>query len=327
VKLLIFEFICGGGLAAAPLPSSLLREGRTMLAALLAELADCADVELIVPLDTRVQNLSPPPSARIVWIDGSRDYADWLPELLQQADLFWPVAPEHQQILQNLVYWAEQRLIPVLASSSQAIALCADKWQTYQVLSDAGLPCVPTALLSESVLVSWSHSVIKPRDGVGCLQSWVGAEPLVAAQRFQPAEQYIRQPYCVGQAMSWSALFRHGRAWLLCCNRQQIHIENHGFNLRGCEVNVADQDTMLYQQLLHRIARAMPGLWGYIGIDFIQTEQGPALLELNPRLTTSYAAIRAATGINVAELVLQLTQQSPQIVARHAQVVTISLES
>jgi predicted ATP-grasp superfamily ATP-dependent carboligase len=47
-------------------------------------------------------------------------------------------------------------------------------------------------------------------------------------------------------------------------------------------------------------------LWGYAGIDFIDTDAGPLALEVNPRLTTSYAGLRRAMGINPALLVLEL---------------------
>jgi predicted ATP-grasp superfamily ATP-dependent carboligase len=48
----------------------------------------------------------------------------------------------------------------------------------------------------------------------------------------------------------------------------------------------------------------VPGLWGYCGVDFIETPEGPVVVEINPRLTMSYVGLRDATGINPAELVL-----------------------
>ena len=53
-------------------------------------------------------------------------------------------------------------------------------------------------------------------------------------------------------------------------------------------------------------AGAIPGLWGYIGIDLVETARGPLVVDVNPRLTTSYAGLAAATGCNPARLVLDL---------------------
>ena len=61
-----------------------------------------------------------------------------------------------------------------------------------------------------------------------------------------------------------------------------------------------------YAGLASAVARALPGLWGYCGVDFIETDSGPQVLEVNPRLTTSYAGLRRATGLNCAQLVLDL---------------------
>jgi predicted ATP-grasp superfamily ATP-dependent carboligase len=47
-------------------------------------------------------------------------------------------------------------------------------------------------------------------------------------------------------------------------------------------------------------------LWGYAGIDLILTAGGPVILEINPRLTTSYVGLRQATGENPATLMLDL---------------------
>jgi predicted ATP-grasp superfamily ATP-dependent carboligase len=43
-------------------------------------------------------------------------------------------------------------------------------------------------------------------------------------------------------------------------------------------------------------------------VDFIETQAGPIVIEVNPRLTTSYAGLRRAIGVNPAHLVLDLPQ-------------------
>ena len=56
------------------------------------------------------------------------------------------------------------------------------------------------------------------------------------------------------------------------------------------------------------VCRAIPGLWGYVGVDLIMTEEGPVVLEVNPRLTTSYVGLSQSIGINLASLMLQLAE-------------------
>lgn len=50
------------------------------------------------------------------------------------------------------------------------------------------------------------------------------------------------------------------------------------------------------------IARAIPGLWGYAGVDLLKCEEGVKVLEINPCLTTSYTALSGKTAFNPAQL-------------------------
>ena len=54
------------------------------------------------------------------------------------------------------------------------------------------------------------------------------------------------------------------------------------------------------------MCRAIPGLWGYVGVDLVIGDNGPVVLEVNPRLTTSYIGLSRSIGHNVAELLLRL---------------------
>jgi predicted ATP-grasp superfamily ATP-dependent carboligase len=64
-----------------------------------------------------------------------------------------------------------------------------------------------------------------------------------------------------------------------------------------------------HRRLARAVARALPGLWGYAGVDFVRGADGPVVVEINPRLTTSYCGLRRALGSNVAAWVLALTQR------------------
>jgi predicted ATP-grasp superfamily ATP-dependent carboligase len=89
-------------------------------------------------------------------------------------------------------------------------------------------------------------------------------------------------------------------------NRQRVELRDDVFSFAGCEVNVSVEGVDELARLAARAVAAIPGLWGYVGIDFLLTESGPVVLEVNPRLTTSYAGLHAAIGVNPAQLVLEL---------------------
>ena len=47
----------------------------------------------------------------------------------------------------------------------------------------------------------------------------------------------------------------------------------------------------------------IPGLTGYVGVDLVLTEDSALLIEINPRLTTSYIALRQVTPVNLAKAI------------------------
>jgi predicted ATP-grasp superfamily ATP-dependent carboligase len=115
---------------------------------------------------------------------------------------------------------------------------------------------------------------------------------------------------------------------LLCCNEQQVSFENAQFQLHECRVNIQHRSLDKFQKLVEKIAQAIPGLWGYIGIDIIDSDVlGPVILEINPRLTTSYVGIHSATGINVAEQVIKLIDSEPVITRKNNKLVNVTIKN
>ncbi|MDD4915758.1 MAG: ATP-grasp domain-containing protein [Methylococcales bacterium] len=328
MKILIFEYICGGGFAGQDLPPSLAAEGRMMLQALLGELKPLRRISLLMPLDKRFMPAAFAENAEIAPVEAGQDVMSLLPELMAQCDAVWPIAPESDGILAAIARMAGSRQKILLASTAQAIALCGDKQATHDCLLAHGLPLVETWPLNDFQPAAGGF-VIKPRDGIGCqggrIVRDVGDWPQRLTDGMGDAD-YIVQPYYRGQAVSLSCLFKQGRGWLLCCNRQQIRVVDNRFKLEGCLVNVASEHQAFYRQLVNQVAAAMPDLWGYIGIDLLETpDKGPLLLEINPRLTTSYAGIGRATGVNVAEQVLRLLDSEPDLRPKANRIVDIKV--
>lgn len=315
MKLLVFEYITGGGLAGHDLPASLAAEGRMMLQALLNDLKSLPDLQLILPLDERCLDISLPSNAIIMPVTAGADIDRLLPEWMAGTDGVWPIAPETGGILAGIAKMVKSYEKNLLLSAPETVELCGDKLATFRCLKDCLLPVVESLPLAGSSESPFPVSVIKPIDGVGCEGSLILEEPgqysaVLAA--LDDTAHYLIQPLCEGQAVSLSCLFKQGKAWLICCNRLEVASENNRFRLQTCWVNADSQYRAVYQELIGSVAQAMPGLWGYVGIDIIETDRGPLILEINPRLTTSYVGIKRATGINVAEQTLRLLEGEPE---------------
>jgi hypothetical protein len=63
------------------------------------------------------------------------------------------------------------------------------------------------------------------------------------------------------------------------------------------------------------VARALPGLWGYVGLDVIMTGTNLTVVDVNPRLTTAYVGLRKLLDTNLAAAVLDLLNPAQPITA------------
>jgi predicted ATP-grasp superfamily ATP-dependent carboligase len=306
VKILVFEFITGGGFNKQELPDSLAGEGRLMLNALLDNLSGLNNLEVTVMLDWRLDSSI---KVNSVIIGPEHDTTDEFARLVKQSDLVWPIAPEFDGILQNLCQTVEVSGKILLTSPSMAVALTGDKLNTYELLDRHHIAAVPTRMLEDDF--SPGEWMIKPIDGVGCADSYVISNRQDFDSMVLRKGDYIIQPHFQGVKTSLSCLFKQGRGWLVCANLQRFEFINQQYHLAEIVVN-HHSDPGLYQSVIDKIALALPELWGYVGIDLIENDQ-TWVLEINPRLTTSFVGIYEALGINIAEAVLQLLHGEPTL--------------
>lgn len=316
VKILVFEYITGGGFNKQELPDSLAGEGRLMLHALLDNLTKLDSLEVTVMLDWRLDDSADIPGINTALIRPEHDATEEFSKLAKQCDLVWPIAPEFDGILQNLCQTVESLGKRLLTSSAAAIAVAGNKFKTYRLLNRNQIATVPTQMLDDSYsqpldrLGTGGEWIIKPVDGVGCADSYVVTNRQDVEQMTAHKKQYIIQPHLQGKKTSLSCLFKQGRAWLICANLQRFEFINRQYHLAEIAVN-HHPDSGEYQQLIDKIALALPELWGYAGIDLIETAEQTWVLEINPRLTSSFAGIYDALGINIVEAVLQLVHGDP----------------
>lgn len=309
-KILVFEYITGGGFNKQELPESLLAEGLLMLNALLANLAGMTGIEVTVMLDCRLAWVK---ADHIADIKPTDDVVHCFVELLQQADLVWPVAPECDGILQHLCQLVADSGKILLCTSADAVAIAANKLKTYRRLSlQSSIVAVPTWLLHSRFpfhrFQNDSEWVVKPVDGVGGEESYLISNMQELVSLANNNGRIVVQPHLYGKKTSLSCIFKEGKGWLICANLQNFALINQQYRLVAIVVNSHTDDR--YQLLVDRIARAMPGLWGYAGIDLIENDK-LWVLEVNPRLTTSFVGIHQALGINIADSVLQLLDSEP----------------
>jgi predicted ATP-grasp superfamily ATP-dependent carboligase len=123
-------------------------------------------------------------------------------------------------------------------------------------------------------------------------------------------DSHIIQQYQLGTAASFSMLCYSGKAVMLSCNQQKMDLQDGQFRYAGSVVNGMLEHLNAFQELATKIVTALPGLAGFVGVDLIAHHDGDAwryaVLEINPRLTTSYVGLHQACGLNPARLILDM---------------------
>lgn len=278
-----------------------------MVRALLADLAEHPDYRLYATRDPRFLAL---PDAVCQWpVSMAQDPWRFWQTKIDEVDAVWPIAPERGAALARLTRVIERSGKCLLGSSSPAVQLAGSKRLTAQRLQACGVSVVPTVLPAQFEMLPGPW-VAKPDDGAGCEDTRYFDDKGALARWLKGQGReltHVVQPYVAGAALSLSVLCRGGRAWLLSANRQRVDLRDGVFSYHGSEVNIPVPDRPALTALAEAIAQAIPGLAGHVGVDLVAGNDGTlTILEINPRLTTSYAGLRRATGLNPALCVVDL---------------------
>lgn len=245
----------------------------------------------------------------------------------QRADVALIVAPEIDGALMQRANWLAEctgentRLIH-LVCRPEMIAIASNKHQTAVSLSKAGIP-VPSGGLLENAgqLLAWQKEmaaesgsgpsyVLKPLDGAGSwhLKRWKAGDVLASAELRFPL-RYER--FCEGLAASISLITSDisGNEPILLPPLEQALDPRDGAYLGGRWI----EDAALVdraRRLAVKVVSALPISRGFWGIDLVlgAAKDGSQdfVIEVNPRITSSYIGLRQWTKTNLVQAMLDM---------------------
>jgi len=309
-KLFVCEFITSGGLNDTHLPEALALEGRLMRDALLNDLHQIESLHLITTHDKRIGRSQY--SKDSIEVNAETDVLALWKACMLAADYIWLIAPESSGVLYQLTEMAVAIGRPVIGCDLDAVEVTSDKYKAAKVLQGANMITIPSFYFDEwKPEGSSSKWVVKPIDGAGCEETYIFEDSTIVANWFnadlKKQKNYIIQPYIEGIPASISVLGYSDAVMLLSCNCQQISSLNGQLRYMGGEINGALAYWDLLEALAVQLKSILPGLNGYFGVDVILDEQDLdkiTIVEINPRLTTSYIKLREAIGQNPAQIIL-----------------------
>lgn len=301
MRVFICEFVTSGGLRDKPLPELAVAEGRLIRDAIVTDLQELPGISVVLAYDDRL----PAPNEDAVPVRKGVDPWICWSSLAHDADVVWPIAPEAGGLLGRLARLMREGGARLIASSPEAIAIASNRLALARCLAEHGIPHVPTFPIDALPDGLEGDLVTRPEGGNG----WSAARAWPNRAALPRSGGLVVQPFVNGTLASLSVLVRPDGVTLLSANRLNVTHLVGVFTFEGAIVGgIPDEDGRL-ADLARRVAQAIPGLSGLICIDVILTPQGPLVAELNPRVTTSYAGLHAALGVNPLAFLPELIRE------------------
>jgi len=324
-KVLLFEWLTSGGLWRDRIvPSSdcsMQKQGREMLLAIAKDFLT-GGLEVALPIDSRLQKEIPNlKNLSQLEIRAADDLRSRLFEMAMESDYVMVIAPETAANLSNCLLWLKDFESKLINPNIAFTQLVSNKQLTFEHLRSNGFQqvpqCVNFAEHQESV-ERFKHfplpSVLKPIDGAGSeevviIDDWNSWCPNLS----RPLSSYCLEAFVEGTPVSVSVVGSGDGYELLTPTKQLFDQSRRSEGLMGeyvrGEYPITPATSARALRLARQAVEALPPTRGYFGIDMVIGElngqPNDVLIEINPRLTSSYLKLREIYPENLAMLILE----------------------
>jgi predicted ATP-grasp superfamily ATP-dependent carboligase len=322
-KIFVYEYLTGGGIDPALADagsladlSALIVEGRVMRDALVADLRELDGVQVTFAT-SRFE--TPEPGQRHCMAAPGESMTAFVARAAREHDYAWIIAPECDGLL--LRFYDAVGAARWLGCAKEAIRVASSKSATAACLAAHGIAATPALEPGQAGDQTHGRWVVKPDDGAGGLDTFVFDRFAHACAEYEARAAAARNPvlqeWVDGEPLSLSLICRDRHAEVISINRQEIGLSAGGGSAR--QPQIVEFDGVLVDQfdrfsdegrtltaLALRVAMALPGLRGFVGIDVVwHPQRGPVVIEVNPRLTVAYAGLAATRGGKLACALLE----------------------
>ena len=321
MKILIFEWLLGGGQylgqADRQHDPKLQSQGGQMLQALEQDFS-AIGFDVTITLEAN-STYTPQPSTEAVLIRPEDSLPGQLRQLACKTDFILLVAPETDGKLLQCSQWLVDFQKKFLSPQPKVVELCSNKTETCRFLKRHSIP-VPSGVLIEPDgrdirhypprFTSFLPGVLKPNCGAGGEATYFveDKDALLrimekqAAQLFRPMRL---EAWIEGLPASTSLICGPAGYVVLPPTRQVFRSQPMGAYVRNQD-DLSQDHKSRANDLACRIADVLPPTCGYLGIDMIlgDSPKEDRVVEINPRLTSSYSLLRKLRSDNLAETML-----------------------
>jgi len=287
-----------------------------MLQSLAYDLLAIGNLELHVLADARLAPFWP----EGCWaheVNGGQDERRLLLSLAKNCDMTLVIAPEFDELLLSRCQWATSVGGTLMTPHDKFVALAANKQKLADHLHAAGLPVPRSVALHNGEPLPHDFpfpAVLKPIDGAGSIAVHLVRNASELTEFRSSRKPWRLEAFQPGTPASVAVLCG-SRQNLVLLPGEQLLTKDGQFRYLGGTWPLALGHQERAATLATRVAMALPATCGYIGIDFVLGPAGDGsedvVIEVNPRLTTSYLGLRQLARTNLAAAMLRVAEGLP----------------
>ncbi|MHA2161102.1 MAG: ATP-grasp domain-containing protein [Candidatus Thorarchaeota archaeon] len=308
MKVFLYEHITGGGLAGEAWDPSFAAQALVMQHTMSNALTSTGH-DVLLAHDKRIDNKLLPKKAKIYEVAIPEDWQQKIASACEEADIGIVIAPEDEGILSSVMRIIRSTGLQVIGPDSTSIKLCSDKANCVGLFNDLSVETPVTITGTKDRILNESESieypvVVKPSVSSGATHLTLVRNPkemdtaLKILDETTSTNQILVQEYLKGIDASVSLLVGIDWIEILSVNRQYVSLEGPSLksSYLGGECPFQHSGAEKAIEASRRIVDALPGLQGYVGIDFILKDSNALAIEINPRLTVSAVGIARTRG-------------------------------
>ena len=274
-KILIFEYITGGGLIDKKITHTLTDEANIILGSLI----DNPSITTHFFCDYRNKYKN---HKNAILVTSQNKNIIYDANLINSYDYFLPICPETDLTFYEYIKKIYNSVKNMNISSLDSLLTTSDKYLLKKICKKNNIPN-PDSYVSKS-----KNKLYIIKDRFGCGSSYIELSNQVVKNI--PRDKIIEN-YIPGKSYSISLYLSNNSYKLISINEQKIRKRKNILKLKALNVNIYPpfKDYIFY--FINKILLALPKLRGFIGLDIICNNGNLFLIEINARYTTSMSII------------------------------------
>lgn len=307
MKLLVFEY------SSVCLRNSLIAEGFYMLNALLSDLEHISFFDTYFLINEKYDSFN---FNNCQSIYPNCDIMDWLKNNCHKYDYCMFIAPEDDFVQYNITKILEENNVNVLGSYSKASFICSSKFLTYENVSNKVLKIKTIKLDLNDVdykkIKNINDSfdlIIKPDNKTSSnliyhIHSKEELDETLKIYKKNNVNDILLQEFITGEPVSVSVLCDENYVNCISVNSQVIKKIDCNIEYIGCIAPIKHEHENKLYDISREIVQSIPGLKGFVGIDFIIQKDDIYFVEVNARLTTPFIVLQEECNENLTEIII-----------------------